>query len=172
MQLKVTYTVIDQHRTFFFFRHLGEVLFHNLDRVRPFARGVGEIGAPHQFIGADAVTSLDTYRIMQKTPVVVFLDVFARFTLQTIETPVVMNNVDIAVVVVIDLPQAVFEPADHGLRPIKLEIWETVPDTGKRQLQRRSQARVGKASEKSKRILLMDVRPGLFRVKKVRLSPA
>src|SRR6266536_5510869 len=161
--MEILDAIVDQYGAFFLFRYLGEILFHNLDRVRPFAGRMGKVGAPNQFIGADAFASLDTYRIVQKTPVVVFLDVFARFALQTIETPVIINHPDIAVVVVIDLPQAVLEPADHGLRPIKIEIWETVPDTGKRHLQRRGHARVGKASEESKRILLMNVGPGLLR---------
>src|SRR5262245_36040817 len=83
-----------------------------------------------------------------------------------------MNHSDITVVMVIDLPQAVLEPADHGLRPIELEIWETVPDAGKCHLQRRGHAWVGKTGEESKRIFLMDVRPRILRVKKVRQSPA
>src|SRR5262245_4011877 len=133
---------------------------------------MGKIGAPDQSIGADAAASLDTYRIVQKAPVVVLFNVFARFTLQTIETPVVMNHSDITVVMVVDLPQTVLEPADHGLCPIELEIRETVPDAGKCHLQRRGHARVGKASEESKRIFLMNVGARILRVKKIRQSPA
>src|SRR5215831_17614143 len=83
-----------------------------------------------------------------------------------------MNHSDITVVMVIDLPQAVLYPADPGLRPIELETWETVPDAGKCHLQRRGHAWIGKASEESKRIFLMNVGPRILRVKKVRQPPA
>src|SRR5262249_50799498 len=82
-----------------------------------------------------------------------------------------MNHSDITAVMVTALPQAVLEPADHGLRPIELEIRETIPDAGKCHLQRRGHARIGKASEESKRIFLMNVRSRILRVKKVRQSP-
>ena len=113
---------------------------------------------------------LTAYGIVQKAPVVMFLDIVARFPFQRFETPVVINHPDIALVVVIHLPQAVLQPADHRLRPVETEIGETVPDAGERHLQRRGQARVGKAGKESERIFLMNVRPGLLRIQKVRLA--
>src|SRR5262245_9434327 len=132
--MEILHAIVYQNGALFIFRHASKVLFHHLDRVRELARGVGEIGPPNQPVIAHAVATANAHRIMQKAPVVVFPDVFAWFPFQTIETPMVMDHSDIAFVVIVDLPQAVLEPADHGLRPIKFEIWKTVPDTGKRYL--------------------------------------
>ena len=92
IKMKILHAIVDQHGTFFLFRHPGEILFHDLDRVRELACRMGEVGAPDQFIDANAVAPPDSHRIVQKPPVIVLLEVFARITLQTIEPPVVMDH--------------------------------------------------------------------------------
>ena len=72
--------------------------------VRELARRMGEVAAPHKFVIADAVAVLDTDRIVQEAPIITILQVFTRFALQFVKSPVVVDHADVAPVVIVDLP--------------------------------------------------------------------
>ena len=71
---------------------------------------------------------------------------------------------------IVDLPQAIFEPADHGFRPVKFQFGKTVPHAGEGHLQRRGHGVVGEAGEKFKRVFLMDVVTGILGVEIIGLA--
>ena len=92
---------------------------------------------------------------------VVLPQILAGLALQVVESPELVDHRHVALVVVVDLPQAVLEPSDHGLGPVHLQLREAVPYAGKGHLDGTHHGIVGEAEKVVHGLLDVDVGTGL-----------
>src|SRR6266571_6884195 len=161
VQVEKSNGISGQHHAPLVIGHPREVLLDDLAGTRPIAGGVGEIAGPQDLICTQNVATLDTHWIVQSTPIIALLQVFARHALEEMESPVLVDHRHVTFVVVVNLPQPILEPANHRLGPVDLERWKSVPDARECHLRAAEHGIVGEAEEVVQRLGDVNIGSGL-----------
>src|SRR4029077_13311723 len=146
------------------FGHAGESFVDHSARLGPIACSMSEITPPQKRFHADVVSEPDTEGIFHKSPQITLAQIVAGPALERRHTPLTHCPVAVALVVVVDLREAVRKPANLSFGPVNAQRRKPVEDSRKGKLKRRQGVVAGKAHEESHRIAAGNDSPGSLAV--------
>src|SRR5262245_5205323 len=141
-----------EHRVALVRGYSDESFVDDAPRFRPIAGGVGEVASPDERFNPDVVAQPDAERIFHEAPEITLAQIFAGLALERRHAPLALSPVTIALVVVVDLREAIRQPANLSLGPVNFQVGETVEHAGKGELDRRERIVAGEAHQQAHRI--------------------
>src|SRR6266516_3121975 len=105
VQMEEADGIAGKHEVALVVRHAVKSLVDDLARVRPIAGDVGKVASPQQRVHAGVVPQAYSHSVVEESPKVLAAEVLAWPSLEGLQPPLLVDELHVAIVMVIDLPQ-------------------------------------------------------------------